>query len=60
MERLVGDLLVLASVDEGARAPMVPVDLDEIVLEEATRSAVRLVRVIGTSACRPVQSTATP
>lgn len=38
MERLVGDLLVLASFDEGVRAPMVPVDLDEIVLEEALRS----------------------
>ena len=49
MERLVGDLLVLASVDEGARAPMVPVDLDEIVLEEATRSAGAASVVIGTS-----------
>lgn len=38
MERLVGDLLVLASVDEDAQVPTVPVDLDEIVLEEAMRS----------------------
>ncbi len=39
MERLVGDLLVLASVDEGAHAPTLPVDLDQIVLEEGMRAA---------------------
>ena len=49
MERLVGDLLVLASVNERRCAPMVPVDLDEIVLEEATRSAGAASVVIGTS-----------
>lgn len=57
MERLVGDLLVLASVDEGARAaPLVSLDLDEIVLEEAIRSGAGSV-VIDTSqvSAGPVQ-----
>lgn len=49
MERLVGDLLVVASLDEGVRAPTVPVDLDEIVLEEAMRSGVGGSVVIDTS-----------
>lgn len=38
MERLVGDLLVLASADAGVTADAAPIDLDEIVLEEATRA----------------------
>lgn len=39
LERLVDDLLVLARADAGSLAvPDLPVDLDEIVLEEATRS----------------------
>jgi signal transduction histidine kinase len=38
MERLVRDLLYLARVDAGApRAPLAPVDLDDIVLSEVTR-----------------------
>src|SRR5438270_13372338 len=38
MERLVRDLLYLARVDAGApRAPLVPVDLDDVVLAEVTR-----------------------
>ena len=38
MERLVRDLLYLARVDAGApRAPLVPVDLDDVVLSEVTR-----------------------
>ena len=49
MERLVGDLLVVASLDEGVQALTVPVDLDEIVLEEAMRSGVGGSVVIDTS-----------
>jgi signal transduction histidine kinase len=38
MERLVQDLLFLASDDDGAPPPpLVPLDLDDLVLEEATR-----------------------
>ena len=38
MERLVRDLLYLARADAGApRAPMAPVDLDDVVLSEVTR-----------------------
>ncbi len=38
MERLVRDLLFLAADDSGARPPpSVPLDLDDLVLEEATR-----------------------
>jgi signal transduction histidine kinase len=40
MERLVGDLLVLASVDAGAAAAPTLIDLDELVLEEVTRARV--------------------
>ena len=46
MERLVGDLLVLASVDGGVPAEPTLFDLDELVLEEATRlRAVTTVRI---------------
>jgi signal transduction histidine kinase len=46
MERLVRDLLYLARVDAGApRAPLAPVDLDDVVLSEVTR-------LRGTSAIR--------
>ena len=39
MERLVGDLLVLASVDAGAPAPeAAAIDLEDVVLEEAARA----------------------
>jgi signal transduction histidine kinase len=38
MERLVRDLLVLASLDAGADAQPRLIDLDELVLEEATRA----------------------
>lgn len=57
MERLVGDLLVLASVDEGVRAHVVAVDLEEIVLEEAMRSASAGAVLIDTShvSAGPVQ-----
>jgi signal transduction histidine kinase len=60
MERLVGDLLVLASADEGAQAPLVPLDVDEIVLEEAIRSANAADVVIDTShvSAGPVQANA--
>jgi signal transduction histidine kinase len=38
MERLVRDLLYLARADAGApRAPLAPVDLDDVVLSEVTR-----------------------
>ena len=49
MERLVGDLLVLASADERVEARVVPVDVDEIVVEEAIRSASAADVVIDTS-----------
>lgn len=46
MERLVGDLLVLASADAGGEAQPLPFDLDELVLEEATRArAVTSIRI---------------
>ncbi len=38
MERLVRDLLALASLDAGAAARFAPLDLDAIVLEEAIRA----------------------
>jgi signal transduction histidine kinase len=38
MERLVDDLLVLAAADEAAASPESPIDLDAVVLEEATRA----------------------
>ena len=38
MERMVRDLLVLASLDAGAEAQPRLIDLDELVLEEATRA----------------------
>lgn len=38
MEGLVGDLLVIASVDGGATVQAAPMDLDGLVLEEATRA----------------------
>ena len=38
MERLVRDLLVLAAIDAGTAVEPAPVDLDELVLEEATRA----------------------
>jgi signal transduction histidine kinase len=38
MERLVRDLLVLAAVDAGTVAEPAPLDLDGLVLEEATRA----------------------
>jgi len=40
MERLVRDLLVLASIDADTAVRPAPVDLDEVVLEEATRARV--------------------
>lgn len=57
MERLVDDLLVLASVDEGVRALVVAVDLEKIVLEEAMRSGNAAAVVIDTSrvSAGPVQ-----
>ena len=46
MERLVGDLLVLASVDAGVSSDPTLFDLDELVLEEVTRlRAVTQVRI---------------
>lgn len=41
MERLVGDLLVLASLDAGTSAEPALLDLDGVVLEEATRARTR-------------------
>ncbi len=38
MERLVGDLLVLASIDAGATSAPTLIDLDSLVLEEAARA----------------------
>ena len=40
MERLVGDLLVVASVDARVAAEPAPMDLDALVLEEAARARV--------------------
>lgn len=40
MERLVGDLLVIASMDAHTGAPPAPMDLDGLVLEEAARARV--------------------
>ncbi|MFI8527303.1 sensor histidine kinase [Promicromonospora sukumoe] len=45
MERLVRDLLDLAAADERAPSPTAPVDLDQIVLEEAARARVGPVTV---------------
>jgi signal transduction histidine kinase len=41
MERLVRDLLFIARADEGTAAPTTPVDLDDVVLEEAAALRVR-------------------
>jgi signal transduction histidine kinase len=41
MERLVRDLLFMARADEGTNVPLTPVDLDDVVLEEATALRVR-------------------
>lgn len=38
MERLVADLLVLAAAEDGEPVAPVPIDLDELVLEEAVRA----------------------
>jgi signal transduction histidine kinase len=38
LERLVGELLVLASIDAGKASPAALIDLDGIVLEEASRA----------------------
>ena len=45
MERLVRDLLDLAAADEADPAPAAPFDLDELVLEEATRARVGSVTI---------------
>ncbi|GAA3836183.1 ATP-binding protein [Nocardioides panacisoli] len=49
MERLVRDLLVLASLDAGATSEPVLLDLDALVLEEATRSRVGTSAQVDTS-----------
>ncbi len=49
MEHLVGDLLVLAAADEGEPSLATPVDLDAVVLEEATRARSSAVAEIDTS-----------
>ena len=50
MERLVGDLLVLASVDAGApAAEATPMDLEDVVLEEAARARVGRDLVVDTT-----------
>ena len=49
MERLVRDLLVLASLDAGTTTEPVLLDLDALVLEEATRSRVGTTAEIDTS-----------
>jgi signal transduction histidine kinase len=41
MERLVRDLLFIARADEGSPPPSTPVDLDDVVLEEAAALRVR-------------------
>lgn len=41
MERLVADLLVLASMDAGTHSPPALIDLDGLVLEEAARARAR-------------------
>ena len=50
MERLVQDLLVLASVDDGAPPASTLLDLDELVLEEAVRARLGASVTIDTSA----------
>lgn len=49
MERLVGDLLVLASMDAGASVDPTLFDLDELVLEETTRARTGTDIVVRTS-----------
>jgi signal transduction histidine kinase len=49
MERLVGDLLVLASLDANLTGIPVLVDLDEVVLEEARRASLGTAIVLDTS-----------
>jgi signal transduction histidine kinase len=49
MEHLVGDLLVLAAVDEGVSVPTAAVDLDAIVLEEAARARTGGSKAVDTS-----------
>lgn len=50
MERLVGDLLVIASVDASTGPAAVLMDLDSVVLEEATRARVGGAVEVDTSA----------
>lgn len=49
MERLVADLLVLASLDAGTAARPVLLDLDALVLEEATRARTTATAAVDTS-----------
>jgi signal transduction histidine kinase len=49
MERLVDDLLVLASADEGPPVRAVALDLDAVVLEEAARARNATDRVVDTT-----------
>jgi signal transduction histidine kinase len=60
MERLVRDLLVLASIDAGSTGEPTLLDLDSLVLEEATRSRVGTTAEIDTSAVSAAPAYADP
>jgi signal transduction histidine kinase len=60
MERLVGDLLVLASVDARTSAEPALLDLDSLVLEEAARGRTSGLVAIDTSAVSAAPVYATP
>ena len=60
MERLVGDLLVLASLDAGTAPHPVAIDLDELALEEAARARVGAAVGIDTAGVAPAPAYADP
>ncbi len=60
MERLVGDLLVIASVDASTGPAAVLMDLDSVVLEEATRARVGGAVEVDTSAVSAAPAYADP
>ncbi|HEY0641808.1 MAG TPA: HAMP domain-containing sensor histidine kinase [Nocardioides sp.] len=60
MERLVGDLLVIASVDASIGPAAVLTDLDSVVLEEAARARVSAAAAVDTSAVSAAPAYADP
>jgi signal transduction histidine kinase len=60
MERLVADLLVLASLDADAASPPALIDLDSLVLEEVARARTSGLALIDTSAVSAAPAWANP